>query len=354
VCKKIAGTLVFDVKESAAVAPALAEAARILAGGGLVAFPTETVYGLGANALDAQAVQKIYLAKGRPSDNPLIVHIAELAQLQELAREIPPEAEKLARHFWPGPLTLVLSKKAVVPDIVTGGLDSVAVRIPAHPVALALLRATGRPVAAPSANLAGRPSPTSAQHVIDDLAGRIDVLLDGGPCAVGVESSILDIRGGSPLLLRPGGVTPQQISDVLEKKCLSVSWQEEAGTPPPSPGLKYTHYAPQVPLYLVLAPPEKLLSEIVFLRDNYRKQGKHVGLLLSEELAAELNGDTVEILGSRYNVAELAANLYGALRRLDKSAADLIIAEGYDEAGLGLAVMNRLKKAAGPRVLVVE
>ncbi|MCL4463542.1 MAG: L-threonylcarbamoyladenylate synthase [Firmicutes bacterium] len=351
---KIGGTLIFDVKAAPAAPLMLAEAARILVGGGLVAFPTETVYGLGANALDAQAVQKIYLAKGRPSDNPLIVHIAEFAQLQELACEIPPAAEKLARHFWPGPLTLVLKKRAAVPDVVTGGLDSVAVRIPAHPVALALLRATGRPVAAPSANLAGRPSPTSAQHVIDDLAGRIDAVLDGGPCAVGVESTILDIRGGCPLLLRPGGVTPEQISFLLGKKCLSVAWQEDTAMPPPSPGLKYTHYAPQVPLYLVLAPPEKLLAEIACLQDKYRKQGKHVGLLLSKELAAELEADTVEILGSRDHAAELAANLYGALRRLDKSAAELIIAEGYSEAGLGLAVMNRLKKAAGPRVLVVE
>lgn len=352
--KKIAGTLIFDAKEALAAPLVLAEAARILADGGLVAFPTETVYGLGANALDAQAVQKIYLAKGRPSDNPLIVHLAEFAQLQELACEIPPEAEKLARHFWPGPLTLVLKKRLVVPDIVTGGLDSVAVRIPAHPVALALLRAFGRPLAAPSANLAGRPSPTSAQHVIDDLAGKIDAVLDGGICAVGVESTILDIRGGCPLLLRPGGVTPEQISILLEKECLPCTWQEDTAMPPPSPGLKYTHYAPQVPLCLVLASPEKILAEIARLQDVCRRQGKHVGFLLSRELAAEFDAETVEILGSRTNAAELATNLYGALRRLDKSAAEVIIAEGYSEAGLGLAVMNRLKKAAGSRVLVLE
>ncbi len=352
--KTICETLIFDVKESAVAPLVLAEAARILAGGGLVAFPTETVYGLGANALDAQAVQKIYLAKGRPSDNPLIVHINEVAQLQELAREIPPEAERLARHFWPGPLTLVLKKQAAVPDVVTGAMDSVAVRMPAHPVALALLRASGRPIAAPSANLAGRPSPSTAQHVIDDLAGRIDAVLDGGSCAVGVESTILDIRGGCPLLLRPGGVTPQEISDVLGKKCLQVLWQENGGTAPPSPGLKYVHYAPQAPLYLVLGPQEKLAVKIAYLRDTFQRRGKHVALLLSRELAFELGGDRVEILGSRGNQAELAANLYRALRRLDKSSAELIIAEGYSETGLALAVMDRLKKAAGSRVLVVE
>ena len=352
--REIAGTLIFDAKEAAAAPLVLVEAARILVGGGLVAFPTETVYGLGANALDAQAVQKIFLAKGRPSDNPLIVHLADFAQLQEIACEIPPEAERLARHFWPGPLTLVLKKRLVVPDVVTGGLDSVAVRIPAHPLALALLRAAGRPIAAPSANLAGKPSPTSARHVIDDLAGRIDAVLDGGSCAVGVESTILDIRGGCPLLLRPGGVTPEQISSVLGKKCLLYSWQEDTAMTPPSPGLKYVHYAPQAPLYLILASPEKLLAEIVRLQNSYQRQGKHVGFLLSKELAAEFEADTVEILGSRDNAAELAANLYGALRRLDESPAELIIAEGYNEAGIGLAVMNRLKKAAGSRVLVVE
>lgn len=352
--KKIAGTLIFDVKESPAAPFVLAEAARILVGGGLVAFPTETVYGLGADALNAQAVQKIYLAKGRPSDNPLIVHIAEFAQLHKLAREIPPEAESLARHFWPGPLTLILKKQAAVPDVVTGGLDSVAIRIPAHPVALALLRATGRPVAAPSANLAGRPSPSTAQHVIDDLAGRIDAVLDGGHCVVGVESTIVDIREGYPLLLRPGGVTPLEISNALGKKCLQADWQEEEGTAPPSPGLKYLHYAPQAPLYLVLGSSEKLAIKIAYLRDTYQRQGKHVALLLSKELAAELDADTVEVLGSRGNASEQAANLYGALRRLDQSAAEVIIAEGYHEIGLGLAVMNRLKKAAGPRVLVVE
>lgn len=351
---KIAGTLVFDVKEPTAAPLALAEAAGILARGGLVAFPTETVYGLGANALDPAAVQKIYIAKGRPSDNPLIVHIAHFAQLYELARQIPPEAEILARHFWPGPLTLILEKQAVVPEAVTAALGSVAVRMPNHPVALALLRAAGVPVAAPSANLAGRPSPTTAQHVVDDLAGRIDVVLDGGPCAVGVESTILDIRQGCPLLLRPGGITPQEISEVLGKKCLQDHWQEDTGTAPPSPGLKYVHYAPQAPLYLVLGPPERILAKIGSLRDDYERQGKQVGFLLSRELAAEFGGNTVEILGSRHDAAELAANLYGALRRLDKSEATLIIAEGYAEAGLGAALMDRLKKAAGPRVLMVE
>lgn len=357
--ENIAETQVFTVREPAAAEAEISRAAGILREGGLVAFPTETVYGLGANALDAVAVGKIFTAKGRPADNPLIVHIAHLHQLNDLALQIPAEAAQLARTFWPGPLTLVLRKRSMVPDAVTCGLDSVAVRIPNHPVALALLNAAGVPVAAPSANASGRPSPTTAQHVLDDLAGRIDAVVDGGPCDVGVESTVLDIRDGCPLILRPGGVTPEQIAAVLGKHCPLAAWQEETGSAPPSPGLKYTHYAPRAPLHLVVGRPGPIKAKIRSLQQRFQRENLQVGLLLSEELAAELvleqAGGTVEVLGSRQKPAELAANLYGALRRLDERPhVDVIVAEGYGEDGMGLALMNRMKKAAGPRVIEAE
>lgn len=319
-----------------------------------MAFPTETVYGLGANALDEKAVEKIFQAKGRPSDNPLIVHIADPAQMVELAQAIPPEAYILVKHFWPGPLTLVLKKRDVIPDAVTGGLDSVAVRVPDHPVALELLCTAGIPVAAPSANVSGRPSPTTAQHVLDDLSGRIDAVLDGGPCGVGVESTVLDIRDGFPLLLRPGGVTPKQISTVLGRECAISAWQEHSGETPPSPGLKYTHYAPRAPLYLVVGSAADAADKIRTLQSTFQNESKRVGLLLSQELAGTLNSEIVEILGSSSDPAQLATNLYGALRRLDESDADVLIAQGYNEEGMGLALMNRMKKAAGSRVIKTE
>jgi L-threonylcarbamoyladenylate synthase len=348
------GTLVLPVPDVTIAADEIAAAASILADGGLVAFPTETVYGLGADALNASAVQKIFTAKGRPADNPLIVHIADLAQMATLAQNIPAEAYCLAERFWPGPLTLVLEKKEMIPDEVTGGLDSVAVRVPDHPVALALLRKAALPVAAPSGNLSGRPSPTTAQHVLDDLAGRIDAVIDGGPSGVGVESTVLDIRGGRPRVLRPGGVTPEAIAEALQKDCPVEPLSDYATEAPSSPGMKYTHYAPRAPLYLFCGDPVAVAESMREQSAAYRARGQKVGLLLSSELGARVQGDVVEILGSRSNPSQLAANLYGALRRFDEVNVDIILAEGYADAGIGLALMNRMMKAAGPRVIQVE
>jgi L-threonylcarbamoyladenylate synthase len=347
-------TKIFTVTNPAAARESIAAAAGILQAGGLVAFPTETVYGLGANALDPQAVRRIFAAKGRPADNPLIVHVADASGMEALATAIPREAYVLAGAFWPGPLTLVLSRRAVVADEVTGGLDSVAVRVPGHPVALALLRAAALPVAAPSANLSGRPSPTTAGHVLEDLDGRIDAIVDGGPCGVGVESTVLDIRGGEPLLLRPGGVTPQQIAAVLNKPCPVAVWQEASGEAPPSPGLKYLHYAPAAPMYLIRGPAAAATKRILALQQQFAARGQRVGLLVSAETAQSLTADVVEVLGSRYDLPRLTAGFFGALRRLDHSGVDVILAEGYSEEGLGLALMNRMKKAAGPRILDTE
>jgi len=351
---KVAGTLLLTAQNNEKCHAAIEQAACLLKGGNLVAFPTETVYGLGANALDACAVERIFAVKGRPSDNPLIVHLAGTEQLAALAVNIPPEAWLLAGRFWPGPLTLVLESSNIVPAQVTGGLGSVALRVPAHPLALALLRQAGLPVAAPSANLSGRPSPTTAAHVLEDLAGRIEAVLDGGPCAVGVESTVLDIRGGRPVILRPGGVTAEEVSVFLGRECLAASWLEAAGGAPLSPGVKYTHYAPRAPLYLVEGRPEAVLARLAALRDDFLARGLNVGLLLSEESAGKLGLASMEILGSKDDVAGLAANLYGALRRFDQQGVDVILAEGYAEQGLGVALMNRLRKAAGPRLIEAE
>ncbi|MCR3923117.1 MAG: L-threonylcarbamoyladenylate synthase [Firmicutes bacterium] len=351
--KNSSGTLIFDGRTHATLAGEVSEAAKILIQGGLVAFPTETVYGLGAAALDPHAVKQIFHAKGRPMDNPLIIHIAKASQMQTLAQNIPSAAWTLAAHFWPGPLTLVLRKQAHVPAATTGGLDSVAIRVPAHPAALALLQAAAIPVAAPSANLSGRPSPTTAAHVLHDLAGRIDAVLDGGPCDVGVESTVLDIRDGKPIVLRPGAVTPAQIRAVLQRDCSVATWLQDSGDKPPSPGLKYLHYAPQAPLYLLKGAPERQLSTLEQLQQQFQAQGKRVGLILSAESATHQKAAELVVLGHRNQPAVLAAHLYDALRYFDEREIDVIIAEGYSTEGMGLALMNRLEKAAGPRVIDV-
>ena len=352
--KKKAGTYVYEAKDPAAMAKAAKAAAKLLQQGKLVAFPTETVYGLGANAWDEKAVEKIFFAKGRPADNPLIVHISGPRQLEALADPIPAEAWLLAERFWPGPLTLVLPKKTQVPDVVTGGLKTVAVRIPRHPVALALLQEADLPLAAPSANLSGRPSPTTAEHVLTDLAGRIEAVVDGGPCEVGLESTVLDLSRETPQILRPGAVTAQEISELLGQNCVLTRWQEESGAKPPSPGLKYLHYAPQAPLYLLRGEPQRLVSGLQKEQQKWEAAGNKTGLLVSAETAPFLQSDYLLVLGSRTDPAGMAARLYDALRRFDRLGVDVILAEGYPATGVGLALMNRLQKAAGGRVIDLE
>ncbi|MGE5508758.1 MAG: L-threonylcarbamoyladenylate synthase [Chitinophagales bacterium] len=366
----------------------LADAGAVLAGGGLVAFPTETVYGLGANALDPAAVGRIFAAKGRPSDNPLIVHIAGLESLPHLVRDVPALARALMDAFWPGPLTVVLPRTERVPNQVTAGLDTVAVRMPAHPVALGLIAAAGVPVAAPSANRSGRPSPTTAAHVWDDLAGRVDVILDGGPAGVGVESTVVDLTGPRPVVLRPGGLPLEELRRVAGEVEIdpAVLRKAEAGkVAPRSPGLKYTHYAPAAPLTLV-APPVGPASHAGHARERLaqatwqvvagkltRSPGEAVGLLTSHESLASheaaaaaagvpfLVGDLLAPapaaprpapavfaldLGPAQEPTQAAAALFAALRWFDAAGVQAIVAEGFPETGLGYAVMNRLRKAA--------
>ncbi len=322
------------------------KAARVLKDGGLVAFPTETVYGLGANATDAAAVSRIFAAKGRPADNPVIVHVSSRQQVFGLA-EVSAMAQKLMEAFWPGPLTLILPAKETVPSQVTAGLATVAVRMPRHRVALALIEAAGVPVAAPSANLSGRPSPTTAEHVLADLNGKIEVVLDGGPTGVGVESTVLDLTSPVPAVLRPGGVTPDEIRSITgQVKVGRAARGFWGGERPRSPGLKYTHYAPRAPLVLVEGHPERVVAKINELAAQERSLGKKVGILAVSGRALYSGAAEVVEAGRREEPATVAAGLYAALRRLDELGVSIILAEGIDEGGMGLAVMNRLRRAA--------
>ncbi|MFC0471701.1 L-threonylcarbamoyladenylate synthase [Halalkalibacter kiskunsagensis] len=316
------------------------EAALWITKGEVVAFPTETVYGLGANALDEQAVKKIFEAKGRPSDNPLIVHIAEQLQLTDLVTHIPDVAHTLMKHFWPGPLTIILKKKDTVAPSVTAGLDTVAIRIPNHPVARALLQEANVPVAAPSANLSGKPSPTSAAHVYHDLKGRIAGILDGGQTGVGVESTVLDCSKPTPILYRPGGVTKEEIEALIGPIQVDPSLHSENDAPL-SPGMKYTHYSPTGTLYLV-----EDQTKIAPLIKQAQFEGKRVGVLTTTENEHKYEADVVVACGSRENLATVASGLYESLRMFDEKEAEIIFSEVFPNEHLGIAIMNRLQKAA--------
>ncbi|MCD5407473.1 MAG: threonylcarbamoyl-AMP synthase [Desulfotomaculum sp.] len=322
---------------------AIKEAAAIIREGGLVAFPTETVYGLGANALDGPAVSGIFKAKDRPADNPLIVHIAAIDDVNLLAAECLPVALKLMKSFWPGPLTLVLPKTKAVPREVSAGLNTVAVRMPDHPVALKLIAAAKVPVAAPSANRSGTPSPTTAQHVWDDLAGVIHGVLDGGATDLGVESTVLDISGETPVILRPGGVTAEQLQQIIGRVEYYSTQQDQ---PPRSPGIKYRHYAPRAKLMLLEGTAGEVARRTLEIINNYAASGKQIGILASAENADRYPGIMVLQYGQRDHPATAAAMLYAALRKFDAAGVDIILAEGLPESGLGRAVMDRLRRAS--------
>ncbi len=334
---------------------AIEEGASLIRNGELVAFPTETVYGLGANALDARAVDKIYEAKGRPGDNPLIVHIADFDDVKLLVKELAGTAEKLMEAFWPGPLTLILKKSSIVPDRTTGGLNTVAVRMPDNPIALALIRESKLPIAAPSANRSGRPSPTEARHVAEDLMGRIPMILDGGPCSVGVESTVLDITGEIPNILRPGGITPKMLERVLGRVNIDAAVLKpiEKGSRIKSPGMKYTHYAPKASVVIVKGRLDDIASKIGELASEEAERGNRVGILATEETADYYVKGQVICLGSRKKPETLAVNLFSALRKFDELGVDIVFAEWVEEKDEGLAVMNRMLRAAGFRVIEV-
>ncbi len=332
----------------------ITKAARIIQQGGTVAFPTETVYGLGADALNPEAVRKIFKAKGRPLDNPLIVHIADIEQLEVIASDVPGIAHALMDAFWPGPLTMIFKRKDIVPDVTTCGLDTVAVRMPDNPIALGLIREAGTPIAAPSANISGRPSPTTAEHVISDLAGRIDAVIDGGAVRVGVESTVLDMTPDIPVLLRPGGVSIDQIREYVGDVVIGYTDRAAgAGEVVRSPGLKYTHYSPETRLVLVMGNSSAVVDKISELAREYGDRNIRVGLLVTDEtagtdeMAGYVSKGGVFLLGSRYDASAIASNLFAGLRYLDMEDVDVIIADGsMGIAGIGAAVLNRLKKAA--------
>lgn len=329
---------------------ALKEAGQIIREGGLVAFPTETVYGLGADAMNAEAAAKIYAAKGRPSDNPLIVHIVDMEQVDMLAKEIPEAAKKIMEAFWPGPLTIILNKRDEVPDGTTGGLKTVAIRMPSHPDAQALIRESGRVIAAPSANTSGRPSPTTAAHVMEDMQGRIPMILDGGPVGIGIESTIVDMTGEVPMILRPGYITQEMLENVVGtvKVDPAVSGRKmQKNVVAKAPGMKYRHYAPKGKLTLVEGPQEKVVEKINTLASEKEQQGFRVGIIGTDETIADYHIDCKKSIGSRENPDSVAANLYAILRECDELELDYIYSESFFEKGLGNAIMNRMLKAAG-------
>ena len=322
--------------------------------GGLVAFPTETVYGLGADALNSKAVRTLFEAKKRPLDNPPIVHVGDVKDVCRLAREVPLKAEKLMKTFWPGPLTLIFKRSEIVPDVTVAGLDTIAVRMPRHNVALALIRESDCCISAPSANLAGKPSPTSAKHVLDDLDGRIDAVLDAGPTNIGVESTVLDMTADPPLVLRPGGTPYELLKRMLvrvELHPVAVAEIELSVDKARSPGMKHKHYAPDADVIVVDGELSSVVDKVKELVEFYMRRGSRVGVLATDETVGYYRADVVKSLGSRSDLGVIAKNLFRLLREFDLEGVDVIVAEGIPTEGLGLAVMNRLRKASGYKIV---
>lgn len=332
----------------------IAAAGTILRNGGLVAFPTETVYGLGASAYQATALRKIYQAKGRPSDNPLILHIADFAMLSDLAATIPASAQQITAAFWPGPLTVIVPRSHKVLDEVTGGLDTVAVRFPSSLIAQQLIRAAKVPIAAPSANRSGRPSPTSAAAVQEDLDGKIAMILDGGDCEIGVESTVVDCTVAVPTILRPGGITYEMLVTLMGRIDVDPGLSGDSQVIPKSPGMKYRHYAPVAPVLLFEGQPETVRQALAQQVLVSTTQNKKVGLLICDEWQSLMPPVTaVATYGSLNRPDEVASGMFEALRSFDATPVDIILAQGIAEQGIGRAVMNRLRKAAGNQIVKV-
>jgi L-threonylcarbamoyladenylate synthase len=334
----------------------LKEAADILKSGGLVAFPTETVYGLGADALNINAALKIYTAKGRPSDNPLIVHISRVKDIEILAEDIPGKAYRLAEVFWPGPLTIILKKKECVPYRTTGGLETVAIRFPANRIARQLIAESGVFVAAPSANLSGKPSPTTAQHVYNDLAGKVDMIIDGGNATLGLESTIVDLSGKMPVILRPGCITKAMLENVIgqievDPAILQKEPDKEAA--PKAPGMKYRHYAPEGKLTIYEGNIDRVVDAINRKVREKWDSGYNAGVIATDETRDLYGCGIIKTIGSRRDEASIAAGLYGVLREFDELHTEYIYSESFADNSLGQAIMNRLLKAAGYRMIKV-
>jgi L-threonylcarbamoyladenylate synthase len=353
---KVIETKLIHIEDTAAVRDEeLQEAAEIIRSGGLVAFPTETVYGLGANALDETAAKKIYAAKGRPSDNPLIAHISCMEELEPLVSEIPEAGRKLAKAYWPGPLTMVFPKSDKVPYGTTGGLDTVAVRMPVDPVANRLIALAGVPIAAPSANTSGRPSPTKAEHVWQDMNGKIEMIIDGGAVGIGVESTIVDVSGDVPTLLRPGAITMEMLKETLGNVEIDPAIQgpPKEGLRPKAPGMKYRHYAPKASMTLIEGNADAVVAEINRQVENAQKDGKKAGIICTDETKERYPQGLVRSVGVRAQEETIAHNLFSVLREFDDLGVDVIYSESFAKDHLGQAIMNRLMKAAGYHVVKV-
>lgn len=350
-------TIIKKINEFEFINEELAMAAEILKQGGLVAFPTETVYGLGANALDKEAARKIYAAKGRPSDNPLIIHIADMKSLTELVSVVPTVVEKLADKFWPGPLTMILPKSDLVPFATTGGLDTVAIRMPSNRIALELIRQSGLYLAAPSANTSGKPSPTIAEHVEVDLDQKVDMIIDGGPVGIGLESTIIDLTGDIPIILRPGYVTKAMLEEVIGEVRIDAAitnTNRDMNIVAKAPGMKYKHYAPKAEMTIFEGDMDLVIDEINARTQINERDNLKIGIIATDETKDRYNYGMVRSIGSRLDSEVIAKRLYALLREFDQLEADFIYSESFTKDNLGQAIMNRLLKAAGYNVIKVS
>ncbi len=349
-------TEIIKMEEDAPDSHALMAAGAIIKSGGLVAFPTETVYGLGGDALNPDASKKIYAAKGRPSDNPLIVHIADSKDLYYITTEVPESAKRLAETYWPGPLTMIFRKNDKVPYETSGGLDTVAVRMPSHKVARELIRLSGGYIAAPSANTSGRPSPTNAQHVIDDLSGKIDMIIDSGQVDIGLESTIVDFTEEIPVVLRPGYINLDMLKEVLGEVRIDpgiLDSNRNKGIRPKAPGMRYRHYAPKCDLTIVEGSRDAVISRINALSEAAMKDGRKVGVIATDETKHLYRADDVRDVGSRADDETIARNLFEVLRDFDDDGVEVAYSESFDTPRMGMAIMNRLLKAAGYHIIQV-
>jgi L-threonylcarbamoyladenylate synthase len=353
---EIMETIIKKINEEELEPGCLQDAAAILQKQGLVAFPTETVYGLGGDALDTEAAKKIYAAKGRPSDNPLIIHIADVDSLRELVKEVPEQAYQLADKFWPGPLTMIMPKSEKVPYGTTGGLNTVAIRMPSNKIALQLIRESGVCIAAPSANISGRPSPTKAEHVIEDLSGKIDMIIDGGAVGIGLESTIVDLTGKVPTILRPGYITKEMLEEVVGAVDVDKTITAKSMDPnlrPKAPGMKYKHYAPKADLTIVEGSEQAVVDKINEYASQKMEEGFRVGVIATDETYSKYKASCVLTIGSRHDEEQIARGLYAILRDFDEQQVDVIYSEGFADSNLGQAIMNRLLKAAGYHLVEV-
>ena len=346
-------TYIVEINENEIDEESIKRGGEILKKGGLVAFPTETVYGLGGDALNKESSKKIYAAKGRPSDNPLIVHISNMEALEKIVKSVPKEAVLLANRFWPGPLTMIFEKSDLVPTETTGGLNTVAVRMPSNKIARALIDAAGGYIAAPSANISGRPSPTVAKYVIEDMQGRIDMIIDGGESNVGLESTIVDFSEGRAMILRPGYVTQQMLEETLKEEVLwdRAIIDSDCKTAPKAPGMKYRHYAPKGELIIVEGAKDAVVNKINELSIKAKEQGFKVGVISTEENLSLYKADVVKSVGRKGHDEEVAHHLFRILREFDEENTGKMFSESFEESGVGAAVMNRLLKAAGHQII---